>query len=599
MSRPGERILSAGPIVAIATISALAACATAACSAAPEARCPEVKPPSSASPVASATPSATPAAAPEGPRVSIALRPGEGAAQLVVSVTARGEPAALTRWSIEAPDAGAVKLTSLRDDRGPIAARFDEAAHAVVLPAPPAGEVHFEYTVDSHPRPLAIKAGVDLDPNRMEASGEAFLLLPDALDDRPVEATITFDTESLGETYHAATSFGFGNARTTRARGRDLREATYLFGPVGRALFETLEGHDEAAWLGYTSFDPRPIAADVAAFRTAVGNLFGDRAGEELTLLIVADTRPSGAFHVRRRARSVLAHVGVGEPWSAPVRISVATEVIHGWIGGRLWIGPEGPAHEGEAAWFTEGVARHLARDLLFRFGLITSDELLAEVHGLIGALATSPRKNEPNAALGKQPFTPGALPLLVSRGALYATRIDALLRKKTAGKKGLPELLRALYDAAKEKQKALPTSAWTGAIAKELGDAEAANFAAIIDEGKSLDLPDGALGPCFRAEKRRYQAFDLGFDEEATMRSPDRAIAGLRPGGPADKAGVKEGDQITDQVIARGRADVPVELHLARGGEKKTIRYLPAGASGPGQGFSRKKDVPEEACTR
>jgi hypothetical protein len=586
----------------LASVSLASLIVLASCSPAPLPQCPEARalPPSAPSSSASAAPSSPPPAA--GPRLSIRLRPLPGAASLEVDIRARAEPEALRRWRVTIPDPGAVHLVELRDARGPIAARFDGdalARHALALPAPPEGEVHLRYTVESRPRPLSTAATVDLDPNRMEASGEAFLVLPDDLDDRVVDVSLEIDPDELGNSWGAASSFGAGKSRSLRARGRDLRRATFLFGPMGHALFETQEGHDEAAWLGYTSFDPRPIAADVAAFRTAVGNLFGERESAPLTLLIVADARPNGAFHVRRRAESVLVHVGVGEPWSAPVRISVATEVIHAWIGERLWIGPDRPGNEGEAAWFTEGLARHLARDLLFRFGLITADELLAEVHGLEATRVTSPRANESNEALSKAPWGPGALPLIVARGALYATRLDALLRDKSLGKKGLPELLRALYEQAKQKQAALPTSAWVEALRAALGDAEAGSFAALIGQGRPIELPANALGPCFRREKRRYQAFDLGFDEEATRASTERVIAGLRAGGPAERAGVKAGDVLVDSVLSRGRSDVPVELHLERGGEKKTIRYLPAGAVGQGQGFTRKKDVPDEACTR
>ncbi len=570
-------------------------------------QCPE--PPAPPATTASASPSATPAVAATdgGPRLSIALIPASGGASLDVQIVARGEPAALQRWSIAAPDPGALHLVELRDDRGPIAVELVDrpaspgaaAARAFTLPAPPAGALHLRYTLTPKARPLSAPASVDLDPNRMEASGEALLLLPDAFDDRPVAVALDLHATRLGENQGAASSLGVGSARERTARGSELRASTFLFGPMGRALFETPEGHDEAAWFGYTSFDPRPIAADVAAFRTAVGTLFGARAIEPLTLLIVADARPLGAFQARRRAGSVLVHVGVAEPWSAPVRISVAAEVIHAWIGERLWIGPDDPAHEAEAHWFSQGVTRHLARDLLFRFGLITADELLDELHGLHGLVATSPRKEESNASLAQHAGEPGVSPLLSARGALYATRIDAQLRAKSGGKKGLPELLRALYEEARQKQAALPTTAWVSAIRAELGEAEAANFAALIERGQPITLPEAALGPCFRAGKRRYQAFDLGFDEEATRLSATRAVVGLRPGGPAERAGVKEGDHILDTVLRRGRSDVPVVLSVERGAEKKTIRYNPTGAAGQGQGWTRKKDVPDEACTR
>src|SRR5690606_37221536 len=112
-----------------------------------------------------------------------------------------------------------------------------------------------------------------------------------------------------------------------------------------------------------------------------------------LTLLFIPDARPPGEFVAARRGASVAVLLGVSEPWSAPLRIATATEIIHGWIGAALWVGPTDAGHEAEAYWFTEGVARGLARDLLFRFGLISPADLLDEMHGLAAVAATSPHR--------------------------------------------------------------------------------------------------------------------------------------------------------------------------------------------------------------
>ena len=103
----------------------------------------------------------------------------------------------------------------------------------------------------------------------------------------------------------------------------------------------------------------------------------------------------------------------------------------------------------------------------------------------------------------------------------------------------------------------------------------------------------EGAFGPCFRGATRRYEAFDLGFNEDATRASSSRAITGLCPGGPADRAGLKTGDVLFDSVMKRGRSDVPVILTIERASEKKTIRYKPVGKAASGQGWIRQKDVP------
>lgn len=564
----------------------------------PAARCPAVTP----SPAATTTASTTSTAAKiddSKPSLAITIAPDPRTGDVDVEVVAQGEAALLTRWSIREPF-GTFKLTSLRDDSGPLTPKGAVDKGTITLEKPPRGALHLAYAINVKAGPPNQALPVNLDPNHFEAAGEAILALPDGLDGRVVAASIHL-RGPYWEEGAGASSFGFGKDREVSARGGDLRFATFLYGStgLGRALFETREGHDEAIWLGYTSFDPRPISADVAAFRTAIREIFADSEGASLTLLIVADGRTPGSFRVTRRASSILAHVGSGEPWSGPVRIAIATEVIHGWIGSRLWIGPGDAGREAEGYWFSEGVARGLARDLLFRFGLITTAELLDEMHGLAGVVSTSARRKESNATLGGHVKEAGAVPLMVARGALYAARIEALLRKKSHGKTGMPELLRALYATAKTTKGALQPSHWIEAVTAALDAGEKGVFQKVIEDGALPDLPEGLLGPCFQGAPRTYAAFDLGFDEAATREQPSLEIVGLRPGGPAERAGLRATDVLLDTVVSQGRADAKVTLSVQRGEEKRSMSYLPAGPTAAWRGWVRKRDVAEEACTR
>jgi predicted metalloprotease with PDZ domain len=236
---------------------------------------------------------------------------------------------------------------------------------------------------------------------------------------------------------------------------------------------------------------------------------------------------------------------------------------------------------------------------LLFRFGLITSSELLDEMHGLAGIVSTSTRRKESNAALGAHAKEAGVVPLLVARGALYSARIEGLLRKKSLGKKGLPELLRALYATAKTTRGALQPSQWTDALGSELDAGEKKIFHDVILDGALPDLPEGLLGPCFQGSPHTYAAFDLGFDEPATRATPSLTIVGLRLGGPAERAGLRATDVLIDAAVSQGRADARVTLTVERGDQKKIISYLPAGPTAAWRGWVRKRDVAEEACTK
>ncbi|MFO0612115.1 MAG: hypothetical protein U0414_05995 [Polyangiaceae bacterium] len=562
---------------------------------------------SAAVPTASGSAAASPDDAP--PELLLTIHPSPAPAPRVrIRATLRGSSGVdASRWSMAASAHAALDgAVTFEDERGAIEAAWkDEGARSrATLGRAPSGDLSVAWTVagvtPAYPTPEAAM----VDPDRFDAPGEALLLLPDAMEDKSVPASIEIETPEIGskEFVRAASSFGFGKVRTTVASGRALRSANFVAALMGKAIFEAPEGRDEAVWMGYTAFDPRPASADMAGFRTAVKEMFKPSDGTLATVLFLADPRPTGSFVVARRTHGVVLRIGPGETWSGPVRIAAAAALLHEWIGDRLWIGPTDEGHAGEAYWFSEGVVRGLARDLLFRFGLLTPGESASEVEALASLTATSPLLHgegakTDNASLGARVAEAGVTPILVARGALYAARIDALIRSKSGGKRALIHVVTELYAKAAKAQAALPTSAWVEAIRAELGDAEADAFDAMIGQGKTIDVPDGALGPCFQRAPRSFVAFSLGFDKEATKRAEGRRITGLDPKGPAASAGVKEGDELVSVDVTDGRADTPVKLVVRRADKEVTFQFLPEGGKGKGFGWNRKRDVPEEKC--
>jgi predicted metalloprotease with PDZ domain len=443
------------------------------------------------------------------------------------------------------------------------------------------------------------------DPDRLEIMGDV-LLLPDVDENQKLAMSLRLDLSVYGTDGEkgtfvsgGATSFGIGSSRETNASTREMRNAVIVAGRMGTAVFETLEGHDEAAWFGYTAFDPRPVSADTAAFRTAASEFFGERSSMPQTLLIVPVPGPAGAFVATRRTQSVLVHVAVADTWSGPLRIATAVETLHAWIGERLWIGPEEPLRVREGAWFADGFARHLARDMLFRFGLVTPPEVASEVNSLESVLAMSPFARESNAALAARTKEAGVVQTIVARGALYALYVDAAIRQKSGNKRALNDVIRALYNKAKEKHGPLTTSAWTEALQAEIGANGVKDFAAIIEKGETFDIPSNALGPCFRKESRNFAQYDLGFDDVASRQAKPPTVKGVRKDGPAYRAGLRDGAEIANLQRSPGRSDVEAIVLIAHGEKNDTIRYEPAGPKVKGRGWLRVKDVPDEKCTK
>lgn len=481
------------------------------------------------------------------------------------------------------------------DDDGPVPVDLQKGRFTLQRSA--RGRLRISYSLPAIAGTLGTTPGVEVDPDRFRALGGSVFALPDAWLDRTLPVSVRIDmTDAHVMSQGTASSLGVGDTIDRLTRIQDLREIMLVGGPMGKAIFDSPDGHDEAAWFGYTAFDPRPGSADMAGFRTAVHQFFGDKSSPPATLLFVIDGRAPGAFAVSRRAGGVVAHLGVGETWSGPVRISIAARILKEWIGERLWVGPTEP--EAEALWFVEGMARHLSRDLLFRFGLLTPSEVIDEMNGMESAVALSPWKGQGNKALAARASEPGVLPLIVARGALYAARVDAIARGRGDHKKSLDDILRRLYKEAHDSHGPLPASRWVEVVGELAGPQEARVFAEVIDKGSVPVLPDDALGPCFRSGKRRYSEWDPGFDEEATRGATPRKAVGVREGGPAWRAGLRDGDTVVEWRLSHGRSDVPVTLVVERE-TRKTITWLPAGPAVDGRGWVRRKEIPDERCAR
>ncbi len=549
----------------------------------------------------------TPSTLKEKPEVQIAIRPVTNANSIEVTLTIRSTMAEKApSFAIRTPDASAVKITVATDAKGKLELREERTGEGVKWSPsrPVVGQLWITYTAQSRIEEGQLPWMVS-DPDRLEIMGDA-LMLPDVDENQKITVGLSLDLSPYGTdgargtfVSGAATSYGIGSSREINASPREIRNMVIVAGRMGTAVFDTYEGHDEAAWFGYTAFDPRPVSADTAAFRTAAAEFFGEHSSTPQTLLIVPVPGPTGAFVATRRTQSVLVHVAVADTWSGPLRIATAVETLHAWIGERLWIGPEEPSRVHEGVWFADGFTRHLARDMLFRFGLVTPLEVASEVNSLESVLAMSPFAHESNATLATRTKEAGVVQTLVTRGALYALYVDAAIRKKSGNKRTLNDLIRTLYNKGKEKLGPLNTSAWTEAIQVEVGASGPKDFAAIIEKGGAIDLPSDALGPCFRKESRTFAQYDLGFDDVASRQAKPPKVTSVRKDGPAYRAGLREGMEMVNLQRSAGRSDVPAVVILTKGDQDETIRYNPAGAKVKGRGWVRVKDVPDEKCTK
>lgn len=470
----------------------------------------------------------------------------------------------------------------------------------MTLARPTQGAWHIAYDVRATSNPGGNTFDVVVAEDRFRALGERVYFVPAGMENTKVAVSVGIDGKAIVAPRWAS-SLGIG-AKTREGLGRTFARAAFVAGSLGGAMFDEGIDHDETVWLGYSAFDPRPAAAEVATVRSALREMWHGGGDEDFVLLFVSSTRPLGTYSLVPRAGSLLVHLGPSEPWLAPLRVAITQHMMRAWIGGELRFSPregaESSQSDAELLWFNDGFARYFAGRALRRLGLISVDDARDFANGLLSAQATSPHRGKSNGAIAKlAATTPVARAHAVAHGALYAMRLASMLRARSKGEVSLESVVAKLVEKGRSARAPLPLSAWIDAITAELGASEAAQFERLIAAGEDVALAPDALGPCFRGATGEYTAFDLGFDMQETLDAPGKTITGLASGGPAAKAGVQPTDVLEDATLRHGHPEVPVVLTLLRNGQKITVQYAPKGARGKGVIFTRKTNLPDAAC--
>jgi hypothetical protein len=489
-------------------------------------------------------------------------------------------------------NASVIESVIAKDAKGTIPTKISASPPAmmVTLERAPESKLEISYALRATDNVRAPTSELVVADDRFRGFGESTVLLPVALEDAPVEITIGIDGAPI-HAPDAASSFGIGAVRTRTARGRALLRTAFVAGAMGKAAFDTGMEHDETSWLGYTAFDPRPVGAEIAQIRGSMRELFKGGGDDSFGMMFVSSARPVGTYAMVPRASSLVVHLGPGEPWSAALRVGITQHLVNPWIGGELRI-------SGDPVWFMDGVARFVAANVLYDLDLLTPDDARSFVDGLLSVQATSPHRGKTNAELQTLARTdPKARAQLVAAGALHAVRVSALIRARTKGARSLRNVLVELVNRGREAKTALPETAWTEMLTKEIGADEVKAFDAAIGKGGEIALPNDGLGPCFRVEKGEYAAFELGFDALATAESQTRSIVDIDPKGPAAKAGVQSTDVLDDAIFRIGHPEVPVKLVVLRNGTKTEVSYKPAGIKRAGQVWTRALGKRDDQC--
>lgn len=536
-----------------------------------------------------------------GPKLSLVPEPLPEAA-LVVTLEVSGVP--WTSFTIAEAPSETIASLEARDDRGPLEASISSGKAArstsLRLARAPEGRLKLSYRVRASTDPMATLQTVVVADDRFRSLGGAFVPVPDGAEDRPFEITVNIDGHKLAAP-HAMSSLGMGTTRTHKATFRALAHGMYLAGTLGSAVFNESAGErDEVGWLGYTAFDPRPAAAEIAQIRTALREKWKGGGEPSFAVAFVSTVRSKGSFNVAALAGSAVVHLGPNEPWSPSLRASLTQALARPWFGGELRVATR-EGHDAEGTWFTEGVARFSAVRLLAELGLYSPNDTAEWVSSLLAAQALSPFRGKPRSEVAdKAKDDSRARAHLGVMGALHAVRTWTAYAKASAGTKSLDaELLLLMRRGRTSLEAGAPItpfseSVWVGILERNLGAAEAKAFEDSIVRGAEVILADGTLGPCFRAEITTSRDVEVGFDLSATLDARARTLVRLEQDGVAARAGAEQGDALVS--LTRDEKD-HVKLVVTRNGHEVSLAYEARARTARSKAFRRVRGKSDAEC--
>jgi predicted metalloprotease with PDZ domain len=235
---------------------------------------------------------------------------------------------------------------------------------------------------------------------------------------------------------------------------------------------------------------------------------------------------------------------------------------------------------------------------LALRAGQITPAQFLDDLNSTAGRYYTDALIATPNAEIPARFWADTRVRVLpYDRGSMYFAVVDGEVRAASGGKRTLDDLLFAML-ARRQEKPPLDESAWIDLVTKQLGEKGRTEFQAMLSGAVMLPEP-GGFGPCFTRTTKMLRRYQLGF-EPKVLTEPKRIVRGLIAGSAAERAGVRDGDEITQPVPQdriQGDQEAVLTLKLLRDGNPIEISYVPRGEAVEAYQWMRIGNLPDSAC--
>ena len=227
--------------------------------------------------------------------------------------------------------------------------------------------------------------------------------------------------------------------------------------------------------------------------------------------------------------------------------------------------------------WYSEGIVEYLSTVLTYQ-GKFYSDEFyLKSINEKAAGYYTNEMRMQPDDTDSSMKFsTTNSWTLPYNRGFLYFANLDAKLKALTRDNKVTVLSLALEIEKLKHTQK-ITEKTWTDLLQKRAGNWAVEDWEA-MKAGKLMMPYPGVFGKNFVAEKLEAGVFDLGFNKSKGA-TKGQIIRDLIKGSNAEKAGIKEGDEVIEPVDLYpyyGSYDKLLTLKVKRNNEILSFSFSP-----------------------
>lgn len=446
------------------------------------------------------------------------------------------------------------------------------------------------------PRGAAPPFSLSGDGGGVSAAGHVFLLLPPG--DHRYRLHLQWDLSDAPVGTKAISSLGIGDQQPSIAvSGSRLRSSFYMAGPL-KIWPDNEMGEFTVAAQGTPTFPMPDLAAWASQLHKRYSEFFGQQQAPNYVVFLRHNPVNAGGGVGLDHSFVLTFGAGNGSD-PTKLKLTLAHEMFHTF---QPYITePAGL----ESSWFGEGLASLYEARLPLRFGQIGPKEFLGRVNFAAGRYYTSVMATIPNRQIpGRFWADTRVRTLPYDRGMLYFATVDDAIRKASAGKRSLDDLVLAML-ARQDAAGQTANSDWEELLDRHLGAAAVSEFRDFL--GGAIPLPgSAAFGPCFRRITSQLRRYEVGFDP-SILALPNRVVRGVVTGSTAYDAGLRNGDKIIDPVPQdgiQGDQDQRLTLKLRRidpaGDDAEptfSITYLPRGDTVDAYQWERVTDVSDDQC--